>query len=88
MNMWTMSTCTMKVKRMSRNNDPYELKFTCTVGSGIREEFKRKLRTFAFMNDVKLDIDEDKGFLTSHFLVRAEGKKVDLEAIEQWIRKI
>lgn len=44
------------------------------AGALVRRQIIRRIRDLAFRHDITLAVDEDKGWLDSHFVVKFEGE--------------
>lgn len=63
---------------MAKEEEIYEGKLTFTAGIGIRKQIVSLMKDIAFERDVNIEIEEDKGFLTSNFRVKLIGERKDL----------
>lgn len=50
-------------------------RFSFTAGLAARRTVARALREGALLHHVDLSLDEDKGFLTSHFIASVSGEE-------------
>lgn len=57
-----------------------ESRFTFSAGMVIRKTVVSKIKTAAFKAGVNINIDEDKGFLSSNYRVTLSGES---EAVKQ-----
>ena len=68
------------------------IKTSMTAGMAVRGTIKRRLKEYCFNRGLKLDIQEDKGFLESLLLIKIEGTKDKLlkamPELERWFREI
>jgi hypothetical protein len=63
-------------------------KFVVRAGLLIRGEVRSEIRRLAFKRDVELDLDEDKGWIESDFMVRLRGRHRDVRAIMSSVRSM
>jgi hypothetical protein len=66
------------IEEMAKEEEIYEGKLTFTAGIGIRKQIVSLMKNIAFERDVNIEIEEDKGFLTSNFRVKLIGAREDL----------
>ena len=67
-------------------------KGTVVAGRMVRETVRQSIKALAFNCDVELELDEDKGFLESLFMVEANGKQHDVirfsESLNEFVNSI
>jgi len=60
--------------------------FTC--GAGIRRQFRRAIREGCVELGVSLDLDEDKGWLDSQFVVSLSGEEAAVDRLVEWVYSV
>lgn len=74
--------------RQLRGVDPGSkatLRFPVKAGVGLRTSFRRELTSYCWSRDLQLNLQEQKGFLETLFLVKVEGPVRDLIPLLVWV---
>ena len=64
----------------------YTMKCTPVIGMALRSQFKQQLKSYCFMEDIELKMSEEKGFLSSRFLIEINADKPQLNQIWNWMK--
>ena len=64
-----------------------KIKFTTEVGLMARTEFRKILTKADFKYDLKMDLKEERGWLSSTFFVTMEGSEKILTAVTKWLKE-
>ncbi|MGB6771209.1 MAG: hypothetical protein WBF51_04310 [Candidatus Dormiibacterota bacterium] len=59
-----------------------------TAGAAIRRQFRRALREGCLELGVGLNLDEDKGWFDSQFMIELTGEEAAVDRIVEWIGSV
>ena len=72
---------------MMRAADPDQtakVRFPVQAGMAVRGLMRRELKSYCFVHEIDLNIDEDKGFLESNFNISINGQVRYLVPLMEW----
>ena len=65
-----------------------ELKLLWNIGIGARGQVRRAVITVCEVNELEWDIQEEKGFLGSLFIIKIKGEVWKLKRVHQWSQQV
>ena len=64
----------VKAQCLANSGKRCVLRTTASAGLMIRGQFRRAVKEYCFINSLELDLQEDKGFFESVFMIKVTGE--------------